>query len=254
MAANETNQFSGGLTLMEHLSELRDRLVKSAWAVLIMTMICWAFHTQLFDALRGPIASQLQGGGLVFTHPIDKFMAHLKVSLFAGIVLACPVWLYQAWMFVAPGLYAHEKKYSIVFIASGTILFLVGVAFAYFLVLPTAFNFLLNFGGTIDKPMITITEYLSFFVTMTLVFGFAFELPLVIVVLGAIGIVDQKMLREKRRIMIVVLAVVSAIVTPPDILSMLLLFVPLWFLYEISILLVGMIGKRKKTPSQTPLQ
>ena len=244
--SNDPNDPTTGQSIFDHLGELRDRLVKAAYAIAITTIICWIFNAELFDALRQPIAPFLDGHGLVFTHPIDKFMAHVKVALLAGIVVACPVWLYQAWMFIAPGLYSHEKKYAVIFIGSGTALFLVGTSFAYFLVLPTAFQFLLNFGGTVDRPMITITEYMSFFVTMTLVFGFAFELPLVIVVLGAMGVVDKKFLREKRRIMIVVLAIASAIVTPPDIMSMLLLFGPLWALYEISILLVAMMGDRKK--------
>ncbi len=239
------NDMAPGQSLFDHLGELRDRLVKSAWAIALTTAVCWIFHEQLFDALREPIAPFLEGNGLVFTHPIDKFMSHLKVTVLAGVVIACPIWLYQAWMFVAPGLYSHEKKYSIIFITSGTVLFAVGVSFCYFLVLPAAFQFLLNFGGKTDHPMITINEYLSFFTTMILVFGLAFELPLVIVVLGVIGIVDAKFLRDKRRIMIVVLAIASAIVTPPDIMSMLLLFVPLWVLYEISIILVAVLGKKK---------
>lgn len=233
-------------SLFDHLGELRERLVKSAYAIALMALGCWFFHVELFDVIRGPIAPYLDIGGLVFTHPTDKFMAHLKVALLGGTVLSCPVWIYQAWMFVAPGLYQKERKYSLIFIASGTVLFLVGVFFAYFLVLPSAFKFLLTFGGTTDKPMITISEYLSFFMTMILVFGIAFELPLVIVVLGAMGLVDQKFLREKRRIMIVVMAVVSAIVTPPDLMSMLMLLVPLCVLYEISILLVAAMAKKKQ--------
>ena len=243
--SEEPSESSPPLSLIDHLTELRDRLVKAAWAIALMGGLCWMFNTQLFDVIRQPIAPYLDVGGLIFTHPIDKFMAHLKVAVLGGVILACPVWIYQAWMFVAPGLYAHERRYSLIFISAGTVLFMTGVLFCYFLVLPAAFKFLLQFGGTTDKPMITISEYLSFFVSMVLIFGVAFELPLVIVVLGAMGLVDQKFLREKRRIMVVVLAIVSAIVTPPDLMSMLLLLVPLCVLYEISILLVGMIGRRK---------
>lgn len=242
----DPNDPSRGQTLIEHLTELRVRLVKAAWAIAVATLLCWLFHNDLFELVRRPIVPYLDVGGLVFTHPIDKFMAHLKVAVIFGVALSCPFWLYQAWQFVSPGLYAHEKKYSVMFIASGTILFAIGVSFAYFLVLPAAFQFLLRFGGTEDKAMITIGNHLSFVMTMMMVFGLAFELPLVIVVLGAIGLVDQKFLREKRRIMIVVLAVVSALVTPPDALSMLMLLVPLIVLYEISILLVGSMGKKRQ--------
>jgi sec-independent protein translocase protein TatC len=246
---NDSSNSTPGQSLIEHLTELRNVLVKAAWAIGLATAACWYFHNELFDIIRGPIAPYLDKGGLVFTHPIDKFMAHLKVTVLAGVMVSAPIWLYQAWQFVAPGLYAHERRYSLVFIASGTLLFLVGTSFAYFLVLPAAFHFLLSFGGQTDRPMITIENHLSFVTSMMLVFGFAFELPLVIVVLGAIGIVDQKFLREKRRIMIVILAVVSAIVTPPDAMSMLSLLVPLIILYEISILLVGAMHKKRKLPT-----
>lgn len=244
-AQQDPNESATGQTLIEHLGELRDRLVKAAWAILLGTILCWIFNNQLFDFIRRPILETHLLDGLVFTHPIDSFMAHVKVALLGGVILTCPLWLYQAWQFVAPGLYAHEKKYSIIFILAGTVLFGIGISFAYFLVLPAAFNFLLGFGGGTDKPMITIKDYFSFFTTMMLVFGFAFELPLVIVVLGAIGIVDAAFLRAKRRIMIVIMAVTSAIVTPPDAASMLMLLVPLVVLYEISIVLVSMMRKKR---------
>ncbi len=236
-----------GQTLIEHLGELKDRLVRAVWAIAIGTAICWFFNEQLFEILRRPILETKLLDGLVFTHPIDNFMAHIKVAVLGGVVISCPFWLYQAWQFVAPGLYEHERKYSMIFIAAGTVLFAIGISFAYFLVLPAAFKFLLGFGGGAEKPMITIKEYFSFFTSMMLVFGISFELPLVIVVLGAMGVVNQAFLREKRRIMIVVLAVISAIVTPPDAASMLMLLVPLIILYEISIHLVGMLGDRKKS-------
>jgi sec-independent protein translocase protein TatC len=245
---SESNTEQQLQTLTDHLVELRDRLIKSAWAVALFAIICFTFSEHLFDFIRAPIAQHLAGGGLIFTNPMDKFVAHIKVSLMCGVILACPVWIYQAWRFIAPGLYANEKKYSTLFIAAGTGLFATGVMFAYFLVLPTAFHYLLTFGGTVDKPMITINEYLSFFTTMILVFGGAFELPLVIVVLGAIGLVSAQSLRAKRRFAIVALAIFAAVITPPDALSMLLLLVPLVGLYEISILLVAMVDKKRQNP------
>lgn len=251
--SNDPNTPLPGQTLIEHLTELRDRLVKAAWAIFLGGILCWIFNEQLFEVIRRPIMETKLLDALVFTHPVDSFMAHVKVAVLGGIILTCPVWLYQAWQFVAPGLYAHERRYSVIFIFAGTLLFAIGVCFAYFLVLPAAFHFLLSFGGGADKPMITIKEYFSFFTTMMLVFGFAFELPLVFVILGAIGIVDAKFLREKRRIMIVVFAVVSAIITPPDAASMLMLLVPLCVLYEISILLVATMNrKRAKVAGSVP--
>lgn len=232
-------------SLVDHLGELRDRIIKALYGIVITTAICWLFHEQIFNVVRAPIAPYLNPalGGLVFTNPIDAFMAHIKVAVLGGLILSCPFWVYQLWMFVAPGLYTHEKKYTVMFITSGTGLFATGVAFVYFLVLPQAFKFLLTFGGQ-DKPMITIGEYLSFFITTTLVFGAAFELPLILTLLGMIGLIDQNFLKKNRRYAIVVLAVLCAIITPPDMLSMLMLMVPMFALYEVSIILVGIFGKK----------
>lgn len=241
-----------GFTLVDHLTELRDRLIKSAYAIAITTIVCFFFHEKLFDLVRGPVTAHLPGGGLVFTNPMDKFLAHMKLAAVGGIVLACPAWIYQVWKFVAPGLYAHEKKYSIAFIAAGVLLFITGVCFAYFLVLPMAFEFLFNFGGSVDKPLITISEYMSFFATMILVFGASFELPLILVILGVLGLVSSQTLREKRRYAIVALATISAVITPPDVLSMMMLLVPLTILYEISIIVVRLVERQRQVPSRLP--
>lgn len=239
--------------LVEHLGELRDRLIKCAYAIFICGIIAWFFSAEIFELIRVPIAPYLNNtdGGLIFTHPMDKFMAHVKVAMLAGLIFSCPVWLYQLWKFVAPGLYAHEQKYAAAFIVSGTMLFVAGVLFVYYLVFPAAFKFLLGFGGDVDKPLITISEYLSFFVTTTLVFGISFELPLILVLLGLIGIVDVAKLRKHRRYAIVLLAVVSAVVTPPDMLSMIMLLVPLLFLYEVSILILAALARKHSNAHKT---
>ncbi len=234
------------LTLTEHLRELRTRLLWSCLGIFIGTCVCYVYREIIFDVLREPIQKYLPSGGLVFTAPTDKFMAVLKVSFFGGVALSAPWWLYQLWKFIGPGLYQNERKYTIGFIFSGTVLFAVGVSFAYFLAVPAAFEFLMTFGGDVDKPMITISSYLSFFMTFLLMFGFAFELPLVIVILGMLGVVSQSFLREKRRYIIVGLAIVSAIVTPPDVMSMILMLVPLYVLFEISILIVGFFEQKKQ--------
>lgn len=232
-------------SLTDHLTELRFRLVRALWGILIAMLACYYFSDQIFDFIRQPISPYLQGGGLVFTAPADKFIAHIKVSFYAGLILSFPFWFYQLWKFIEPGLYAKEKKYSSGFVVVGTVLFLLGICFAYFGVMPMAFHFLMTYGGAVDHPMITIDQYLSFFLTMCLMFGLSFELPLIIVVLGMLELVSAKFLRESRRYAIVALAVLSAIITPPDLLSMTLMFVPMVVLYEGSIVFVAFFERKR---------
>lgn len=238
----------GSLTLTEHLRELRTRLIRSVLGIIVAAVLCYNYVDVILVYIRQPIEKYLQGGGLIYTAPSDKFLAYLKVAFFGGVLLATPWWLYQLWRFIAPGLYARERKYSLAFIFSGSILFAGGVVFAYVFALPAAFEFLMTFGGDADKPMITIDHYLSFFTTMLFVFGLTFELPLVIVILGMLGIVSQRFLREKRRYSIVILSIVAAVLSPPDVVSMMTLLVPLYVLFEISIFLVGFFEKKNADP------
>jgi sec-independent protein translocase protein TatC len=234
-----------GMSLVDHISELRYRIVRAGLGVFVGMCVCWGFSEKIFDYIRRPIQAYLPNGGLVFTAPIDKFMAHIKIAFVCGALISAPFWLYHLWKFISPALYKNEKRVAAGFVFFGTFQFALGVAFSYFIVLPMAFEFLMNFGGSVDKPMITIDHYLGFFAQTAIIFGLAFEMPVVISFLGMAGILSQRFLREKRRIAVVVIAVLSAIAAPPDALSMVLLLVPLWLLYEISILVVGMFEKRK---------
>lgn len=234
-----------GLTLVDHLTEFRGRLIKSVFAVLITTFVCFHFSQQIFEVIRKPIAPYLPSGGLIYTGPIDKFMAYVKLSLVGGVILACPFWLFQVWQFVAPGLYKKEKSYASGFIVSGTFLFLTGAAFSYYVVLPMAFHFLMTFGGEADKPMIAIDSYLSFVTQITVMFGLSFELPLVLVTLSLMGLISKQFLTTNRRYAVMIMTIVSAIVTPPDLLSMLLMLGPLWFLFELGVFIVGLIERKR---------
>lgn len=233
-------------SLIEHLRELRSRLFNSVIILTLAMIVCYFYSEQLFEIIRAPIAPFLPNGALVFTSPMEKFVAHLKIAFSAGIILSCPLWIFQIWAFIAPGLYKNEKKYALSFLFAGTGLFLVGVLFAYFVTLPFGLEFLMTFGGSTDQAMITIDQYLGFFTQICLMFGVAFELPLIIVVLGLIGVVSSTFLREKRRFAIFGLAVFSAILTPPDVMSMSMMLVPLLVLYEISILIVKSFEKKRE--------
>jgi sec-independent protein translocase protein TatC len=237
------------MTLVEHLTELRYRLIKSLQGILVGVGIGLYFSEHLFTVIRKPILPYLgANSGLVFTGVLDKFIAHLKVGALAGLILTCPYWLYHVWQFVSPALYKKERKYMMAFIVSGSALFLLGVCFVYFLVFPAAFQYLLSIGGDVDKPMITIDAYLSFFTLMVVMFGLAFELPLILVILALLGLYDAEFLKKNRRIAIVILSVVAAVISPPDALSMIFMWVPLVFFYEASIWIVHFLLKNKPRP------
>jgi len=225
-------------SMVGHLTELRKRIIYIFYSIFAGFLASWSVSEKIFDIARKPIEAFLPTGGLVFTAPMDKFLAHLKVSLLSSVIISSPLWVYQIWKFIEPGLYKDEKKFGYVFIFFGSTLFTVGVSFVYFVVYPMAFKFLMNFGGGTDQPMITMSEYLSFFTTTTIIFGLAFEMPLFLSILGKLGIINRAFLRKYRRFAVVLLAALSALFTPPDVVSMLLMMGPMLTLYEISILLV----------------
>jgi sec-independent protein translocase protein TatC len=234
-------------TITDHLGELRIRLIWIAWILLAGFGACYGFSEKIFDFIRAPILPYLPAGekGLHFTGVFEKFMAHVKVSFLGGVLLTSPLWLFQVWKFIAPGLYVKEKRYALGFIFSGIVLFIGGAGFAYWVVFPFAFKFLLSFGGETDKPLIMINEYLDFVFKFFLAFGVTFELPVVLTFLGMMGLIDDKFLSKHRRWAIVIMAVVAAVITPPDAVSMLSLLVPLVLLYEVSVILVRIFGQKK---------
>lgn len=241
------------MSLIEHIGELRVRLTRAAIGIVVGMCLCWGLGDKIYAFIRKPIQQYLPGGGLVFTSPIDKFMAHIKIAFVMGLIVSAPFWLYQLWKFIAPALYKNERRYAAGFIIFGTFQFVLGVSFAYYIVFPAAFHFLMTFGDGLDVPMITIDHYLGFFTQTALIFGLTFEIPVIITFLGIIGVVSQRFLKEKRRYAIMVITVISAIAAPPDALSMILLMGPLWVMYEISIILVGFFEKKKSRDMEDTL-
>lgn len=240
----------GEMTLIEHLAELRFRLRRILLILLIGLLVCWGFSDKLMDLIRAPIQPYLVNGGLVFTNPIDKFMSHIKIAFIAGCAVSAPLWLFQLWQFISPALYKNEKKYVGGFILFGTFQFSLGLLFCYYIVFPMAFKFLMTFGGTTDTPMITIDNYLDFFFRTALLFALTFQMPVIISFIGSVGLISKKFLQDKRKYAVVGMSILAAIVAPPDALSMILLLVPLWVMYEISVILVGFF-ENKKLKKQT---
>lgn len=215
-----------------HLGELRGRLIRVLIAVAVGFCLCYAFSERLLHFLWRPM-----GRELVFIAPTEAFFSHLKVAFLAGLVLAWPYICYQIWIFVAPGLYEHERRHTLPFVVGATAMFLLGGAFVYMLILPYGMAFLLGYGGTFLLPMISVGAYVSFALRLFLAFGAMFELPLVVVLLSKLGLVTPQFLSKNRKYVIVLSFLVAAVLTPPDVFTQVLMALPLLVLFEISIVL-----------------
>jgi sec-independent protein translocase protein TatC len=225
-------------TFISHLVELRVRLVRSIVAVVVV-FLCVAYWTKpIYSYLARPLLAVLpSGASMIATDVTTTFFVPVKVSMLVSFLIALPFVLYQMWAFVAPGLYQHEKRLVLPLLVSSTVLFLVGMAFAYFIVFPMAFRFFADFTPVGVTMATDIDKYFNFVLTMFIVFGIAFEVPVVEVMLVKIGMVTVSQLQAMRRYVIVGIFVVAAIVTPPDVFSQLALAIPLCFLYELGIIL-----------------
>jgi sec-independent protein translocase protein TatC len=239
------------LPLTTHLQELRKRLILSFIAVAVGFALCYTFAEKIFDILAAPLLKMMPAGGsLIFTSVAEAFFTYMKVAFIAGLILASPFVLYQIWAFVAPGLYRHEKKYVVPFVLAGSFFFAIGILFAYCIALPVGFKFLLGFATDFIKPMPSMKEYLSFSIKFLLAFGLVFEFPVVLVLLARIGVVDAKTLARQRKYAILLIFIFAAILTPPDIISQLIVALPMIGLYELSILLSKLFGKRSPPAAQ----
>lgn len=243
----------GHETFVSHLIELRARLIRAIIGVLVIFfgLVNWA--RDIYTLLAAPMLAALpQGGSMIATDVAGAFLVPMKVTLMLAFVLALPWVLYQAWAFVAPGLYAHERKLVLPLIAASVLLFFIGMAFAYFVVFPTVFGFVNQFAPEGVAVMTDIDKYLSFVLTTFLAFGLTFEVPVIVIVLVRVGIVRIDQLKEARRYVIVGAFILAAIFTPPDVVSQFLMAVPLILLYELGILLAGIIGRPDNGPALNP--
>jgi len=231
-------------SLISHLIELRDRLLRAILAVVLVFLCLFPWAKDLYSLLARPLLLALpQGGQMIATDVVGVFLVPMKVALLVAFVIALPYVLYQAWAFVAPGLYVHEKRLVLPLVTASSVLFLVGMAFAYFVVFPVIFKFMASIAPEGVAWMTDIEKYLSFALTTFVAFGVTFEVPVVVIVLVRMGVVSVAKLREIRPYVIVGAFVVGAIFTPPDVLSQLLLAVPLCILYELGIIVAALLVK-----------
>jgi sec-independent protein translocase protein TatC len=236
-----------------HLIELRDRLIRAMIAVGIVGALLFLYPgpARLYDLLAEPLVASLpEGAHLIATSVISPFLVPLKILLMAAFLGALPYVLYQAWAFVAPGLYSHEKKLVLPLVISSTVLFFSGVAFCYFFVFGRVFHFIQSFAPKSITAAPDIEAYLSFVLTMFLAFGCAFEVPIVVVVLARMGVVSVEKLKEWRGYFIVIAFIIAAIITPPDVVSQLALAIPMVLLYEVGLWAARIFIKTTKAPEE----
>ena len=229
-----------------HLEELRRRLIICFISIGICFVVCYVFSKKLFEILMLPLISAMpEGEKLIYTGLPEAFFTYLKVALLAGILLSVPILMYQLWMFIAPGLYDKEKRWVAPIVVLSSVFFVGGALFGYFIVFPFGFKFFMGFASDFVKPLPSMKEYLGFSAKLLFAFGVVFEMPLFITFLAKLGIVDVPFLRTKRRYAILLFFVFSAILTPPDVITQIMMAGPLIMLYEVSILGAKIFGKKR---------
>jgi sec-independent protein translocase protein TatC len=245
------------MPLMDHLKELRSRVLWSVGAFIIAFAVCYYFSQQIYAFLAQPLADILvqQGGGerrMIFTALYEAFFTYLKVAFFGAAFISFPIWATQLWLFIAPGLYRSEKRAIYPFLLASPVLFVMGAALAYYFIFPLAWQFFISFetppgsGGIPIQLEAKVGEYLSLVMHMILAFGVAFQMPVLLTLLIKVGILNVETLRKGRRYAVVIMFVVAAIITPPDIISQIGLAIPLILLYEISIFAARWVAPKRE--------
>ena len=255
MTENQSTEDSGlQESFLSHLFELRDRIIKASAAILLafVCLVYWA--PDIFHLFAQPLLEALPAGGkMIVTDVTGSFFVPMKVTMLVAFLIALPVVMYQLWAFIAPGLYLHERRLILPLVISSYALFIVGMSFAYFLVFPTVFRFMAHYNAPLGAEMSTdIDNYLSFAMTTFLAFGITFEVPVVVVVLVRMGMVSLAKLKEIRPYVVVGAFIVAAVVTPPDVLSQLLLAVPMVLLYELGILVARFYAPKPSNEEEIP--
>jgi sec-independent protein translocase protein TatC len=233
--------------LKPHIADLRKRLVISSITLVVMFFVCFAVYEPILEWMMLPAKEILPpGSSMVAIEVQETFFTALKVAFFSGFILSLPIIFWQLWLFLAPGLYDHEKKLALPFVFFATLMFLIGASFSYYVVVPFGFEFLINFGNTVVSVLPSIGKYVSFFTKILFGFGLAFELPVITFFLAKIGLVDDQMLKNFFKYAIVLIFILSALLTPPDVLTQFLMAGPLLILYGISIYIAKVFNPAPK--------
>jgi sec-independent protein translocase protein TatC len=238
--------------LFDHIEELRSHLMRCLYLFVAGFVICYLVAEPMLEFLRRPLFAALppEQQKLHFTSLFENFLMHIKVAGYGSLALFAPFYFLEIWKFVSPGLRPNERKWVVPFVVSGAVCFLGGAAFAYYVLFPVGFKYFVQYGGPADVPMLTISAYYDTCLKLMLLFGLAFELPVLVVFLGFFGLVSAQGLRQNRRTAILGITVASALFAPPDAMSMLILMAPLILLYEAAILIVSWMQKGQKTVSE----
>lgn len=231
--------------LKPHIADLRRALSISVASIFVMFFVCFSFNTIILDFIIQPLIGALpKGSTVIFTKVQEPFFTAIKVSFFSGFLLSLPIIFWQIWVFIAPALYSNEKKFVLPFVLFATMMFLLGASFSYYVVVPIGLQFLINFGSQLFSALPSIGDYVGFFTKLVFGFGIAFELPVITLFLAKIGLVNGQMLREFFKFAVVIIFILSALLTPPDMVTQFLMAVPMVILYGFSILIADYFGSK----------
>jgi sec-independent protein translocase protein TatC len=237
------------MTFLEHLEELRQRLIHSLLALVVAFGVCWGFADKIFHFITQPMRQAYPKVQFIYTEPTEAFLLYMKMAFFAGIFLAAPYILYQVWAFIAPGLYPHERRYALPFILFGSFLFIVGGLFGHYVLFPMTFKFLGQYGGEDMSFLPKVSEYYSFYAWFVLGLGLVFQLPVIIFVLARIGLVTAGFLARYFKYAFLAAFVISAVITPSgDMVTQTALAMPIILLYVLGILVAAVFGKKRRVP------